>query len=349
MRIGLIAPPFLPVPPAAYGGTEAVIDMLALALADAGHDVVLAASADSTCKVERIPGFARSDPATVGSSLEEMRHVVLAYPELQDVDVIHDHTLLGPLYRGAPRGVPVVTTVHSAFLPAVRDVYRAAPSQLSIVAISHNQAASARPVRIDSVIHHGIDARLVPVGTGDGGYACFLGRMHPNKGVLEAIHISRAAGLPLRIAAKMREAGEIEYFRSVIQPQLGGGVEYLGEVNAAEKYELLGGAVALLNPIQWAEPFGMVMIEAFATGTPVVATHHGSAPEIVDDGQTGFLRSTTGGLASALARAGQLDRARCREAAEERFGAARMAADHLLLYSQLIDPANALEMSRSVL
>lgn len=341
MRIGLIAPPWIPVPPRGYGGIEAAVDTLALALAQAGHEVLLAASADSTCPVERVPGLASSDISMVGTTLDELRHVVLSYPALAGVDVIHDNTLAGPLYAHRPPGVPVVATIHGEFLPAVLDVYRAVPPEVSLVAISRSQAATADGVRISRVIRHGIDPVRVPVGAGDGGYFCFLGRMNPNKGVHEAIMIARRAGVPLRIAAKREEPIETEYFREVIRPLLGAETEYLGELNTLEKYALLGGAIALVNPIQWDEPFGMVMIESLAAGTPVVATPRGSAPEIIDDGMTGFLRQGRDDLAAALHLAPSLDRRLCRLAVEERFSAGRMAAEHLELYSALRDRARA--------
>jgi glycosyltransferase involved in cell wall biosynthesis len=181
----------------------------------------------------------------------------------------------------------------------------------------------------------------VPIGSGGGGYACVLGRMHPDKGVREAILVARRAGVPLFIAAKMREPGEREYFDTVIRPLLGPDTQYLGELNVADKYALLGEARALLNPIQWNEPFGMVMIESLATGTPVVATPRGSSPEIIDDERTGFLRPTVDELATALVRAGGLDRRLCREDVQERFSAARMAAEHADLYSTLLHRVRA--------
>lgn len=336
MRIGIVAPPWLPVPPSGYGGIESAVDTLAVALQAAGHEVVLAASGDSTCPVERLPGFPTADPTAVGSTLEELRHVALAYAQLADVDVIHDHTLIGPLYRNRPTRVPVAATVHGPFVPAMLDVYRAMSGDVSLVAISHSQAATATGVDVSRVIHHSLQYADVPVGTGTGGYACFLGRMDPSKGVLEAVRIARKAGIPLRIAAKMRDHSEHAYFTEVIRPLLGAEAEYIGELGTDEKYDLLGGAVALLNPLQWDEPFGMVMIEALATGTPVVATSRGSAPEIIDDGSTGFLRGSEQGLVDALTHAGELDRARCRAVVEERFSPERMAAEHLDLYREML-------------
>jgi glycosyltransferase involved in cell wall biosynthesis len=192
-------------------------------------------------------------------------------------------------------------------------------------------------VNIAAVIHHGIDVDDIPVGAGDGGYACTVGRMTPSKGIREAALVAREAGVPLRIAAKMREPQEQQYFDDCVRPLLGGDIEYVGELNAAEKYQLMGGAFALLNPIQWPEPFGLVMIEALACGTPVLATACGSAPEIVTDGDTGFVRCEFSSLVGMLDRAQDLDRKRCRNRAVSRFGTGRMIADHLQLYARLLE------------
>jgi glycosyltransferase involved in cell wall biosynthesis len=332
VRIGLIAPPWLPVPPAAYGGIEAAVDVLACALQAAGHEVLMAASGDSTCPVHLLPGFPPSSSETVGDSLEELRHVALAYTALKDVDVIHDHTLFGPLYRNRGGESRIVTTVHGPFVPAMLDVYRAMPHDVSIIAISHHQASTGDGVNIARVIHHGIRLSDVPVGDGLGQYACFLGRMHPHKGLVEAIGIARKAGIPLRIAAKMNERREFAYFDACIRPLLRSDIEYLGEVGTADKYTLLGGATALISPLQWSEPFGMVMIESLATGTPVITTPRGAAPEIVDDGRTGFLRNDEREMVECISRVEELDRGLCRNIVEERFSAERMAADHLKLY-----------------
>ena len=343
MRIGIIAPPWLTVPPRAYGGTEAVIDSLARGLAGQGHRVLLAAAAGSTCPVEQVPGSAGPDPAHVGRGQDELRQVLGAYAAMGSMDVIHDHTLSGPLLRLAPPGTAVVSTVHNRIDALTGPVYRAIGRNASLLAISEHQRSEAQGIGIRGVIHHGIEAAAIPVGAGDGGYACFLGRMHPDKGVLTAIRVARRAGVPLRIAAKMQSSGELEYFREVVGPELGGDIEYVGEVGAREKYELLGGAFALLNPIQWSEPFGMVMIEAMATGTPVVGTPRGAAPEIVEDGTTGFIRDTPKALAAALARCPELRRADCRAATETQFSAGRMVREHLKFYARCLNSRSGAE------
>jgi glycosyltransferase involved in cell wall biosynthesis len=336
MRIGLISPPWLPVPPLGYGGIELVVDRLARGLVDAGHEVLLAAPGDSTCPVPLVPGLpdAAAHAELTDHSLVELRHVKAAYAAMQGMDLVHDHTIAGPLYRYRPVSLPVVTTNHGAFVYGLGDLYQAM-SDVTIVAISEHQASTATNVRVNRVIHHGVDLDTVPVGDGRGGYACFLGRMCPEKGIREAILIARRAGVPLLVAAKMHQAAEIEFYRDVVEPMFGGEVEYVGELGEAAKYDLLGGAFALLNPIQWPEPFGLVMIESLATGSPVVATPTGSAPEIVDDGVTGYLRAEPDELVEVLADAANLSREACRRAVGERFSASRMVADHIDLYAEV--------------
>jgi glycosyltransferase involved in cell wall biosynthesis len=337
MRIGLIAPPWLPVPPRGYGGTEAVVDRLARGLVRAGHEVLLAASADSTCPVPRVAGTAEAgeDAPVCAETLAELRHIVTAYSALADVDVIHDHTTAGPLYRHRCPGMPVAATNHGPFHAGSTPVY-VAMQDVAIVAISHNQAATATGIPIAAVIHHGIDTERVPVGRGDGGYASFLGRMSPEKGPRVAALVARAAGVPLRMAAKLREPAEREYFEAEVKPLLCSDVEYVGELGVDEKLQLVGESFALLNPLQWNEPFGLVMIESMATGTPVVAFPAGSAPEIVEDGVTGFLRTDRERLATALLDAADLDRAACRARVTERFHTNRMVREHIRLYTGLL-------------
>jgi glycosyltransferase involved in cell wall biosynthesis len=342
MRIGLVAPPWVPIPPPAYGGLEAVVDRLARGLADAGHDVLLAAAGNSDCPVPCVPDLPHADPdaGIVAETNLELLHVSAAYAAMGDREVIHDHSVAGPLYRHRPAGVPVAVTNHGPFDEILTPLFRAMQTDTAIVAISANQASTAEGVQVNRVIHHGMDVEAVPVGSGDGGFAVFLGRMNPTKGPREAIEIARRAGVPLRLAAKMREGEEHDYFDAEIAPLLSDEIEYLGEVDEQGKYELLGQAVAMLNPIQWAEPFGLVMIESLACGTPVVTTSAGSVPEIIDDGTTGWIRDEPAELADALARTAELDRVACRKVAATRFTTERMVQDHLTLYQDLVDAAH---------
>ena len=341
MRIGLIAPPWLPVPPPAYGGTEAVVDRLARGMQAAGHEVVLFTTGDATCPVERRWVFEQAQAPRMGEAVAELRHLVHAYEALTSCDVVHDHTVIGPTYAERLPSLPVVTTNHGPFDRELLDVYRAVARRVPIIAISHAQAATARGLPIAAVIHHGIDVERFPMGAGDGGYLLFLGRMTPDKGAEQAIAVARRAGMPLLLAAKMREPAERRYFEERVRPLLGPGVEFVGEAGAAEKCHLLAGAVALLNPIQWDEPFGLVMIEALACGTPVLATARGAAPEIVDHGVTGFLGLDEDGLVAAVGRAAELDRTACRAAVTERFSTARMVEEHLGLFARVLAARDA--------
>jgi glycosyltransferase involved in cell wall biosynthesis len=315
LDICIIAPPWLPVPAPAYGGTEAVVDQLARGLVRAGHHVTLFAHPDSTCPVERVSIVPRDETGPIGHGLAELYHAIGAYEMARHADVVHDHTLAGPLYAQRFRGLPVVTTSHGPFTPATTAVYGAMAPDVGLVAISHSQA-SLTDLPVAAVIHHGIEVEDFPQGQGDGGYAVFLGRMAPEKGPDRAIAAARAAGIPLYIAAKMREPTEVAFFEQHVRPQLGADIVYLGEVSFAEKVELLGGACALVNPIRWPEPFGMVMLESLACGTPVIVHPEGAAPEIIEDGVSGFLPKTQDQLVDALKQvSSMIDRDACRAAA----------------------------------
>jgi glycosyltransferase involved in cell wall biosynthesis len=339
MRIGLIAPPWLTVPPVGYGGTERIIDTLARGLIEIGQDVLLLTTGDSTCPVPRQATLPRVVGVENASPTWELRNVIAAYDHARGahVDVVHDHTLVGPFFAHRFPALPVVTTNHGPFEGDLAEIYRAIAEHVPVVAISHNQAAEARrlAIPIEAVVHHGVHPGDYPIGTGRGGYAAFVGRMSPSKGVHIACQVAREAGIPLRLAAKMREPDERDYFEGCIRPLLGGPVEYLGELTRGDSLTLMGDALCLLNPIAWPEPFGLVMLESLAVGTPVVGTPAGAAPEIVDDGITGFLRSDRRGLRDALLAVGDLDRRACRVAVERRFTAAQMAQRYVRVFQDV--------------
>jgi glycosyltransferase involved in cell wall biosynthesis len=226
MRIGLIAPPWVPVPPQRYGGIEAVIDSLARGLIRAGHQVLLAAAGNSSCPAPRVPGTedVALGAAVLAETNTELRHVLHGYAAMQDMDVIHDHTIAGPLLRRWAPHTSAVTTLHGPFDPKLTPLYQAF-QDVSVIAISQHQASTAVGVSVDRVIHHGIDVGEVPEGKGDGGYASFLGRMSPEKGPREAILIARAAGVSLRMAAKLREPAECDYFHTKVKPLLSSDIE----------------------------------------------------------------------------------------------------------------------------
>jgi glycosyltransferase involved in cell wall biosynthesis len=334
MRIALIAPPWLPVPPPAYGGTELVIHNLACGLSAVGHDVVLFATGDSTCPVQREFVYPRAEGIRPGP-LAELHHVLSAYEALHDVDVVHDHTIIGPVYAALRPDLAVVTTNHGPFDDALIAVYREASRRVPVLAISRAQAESAGELPIARVIHHGIDVSQMPFGSGADGPCVFLGRMGPDKGAHRAARIARAAGVPLLIAAKMREPGEHRYFEESVVPLLGDGIEYVGEVDQQHKLSFLADARALINPICWPEPFGLVMVEALACGTPVLAFPAGAAPEIVADGRTGFLCANEHEMVRRIHEVDRLDRQACRSEVEQRFSVERMVAEHLEVYAEV--------------
>ena len=337
MYVALVAPPWLPVPPPAYGGTEVVVDTLARGLHAAGHDVLLVTTGDSTSPVDRAWVYERARPDDLGNNIIELRHALYAFEAADGADIIHDHTIAGPLLASRFAHSPVVTTNHGPFSDDMRALYRATAERVPVVAISHHHAATARGLPIAAVIHHGLAMAEYPVGQGGGGYLLFLGRMSPVKGVREAIEVARLAGVPLVIAAKMREPMEREYFESTVAPLLGGDISYAGEVGMADKVALLREAVGLINPLTWDEPFGLSMIEALACGTPVIATARGSVPEIVDEGITGFVRTGVDAMVGAVERIDTIDRCACRAAAEARFSGDRMTADYIALFERTLE------------
>lgn len=340
MRIALIAPPWTPIPPPLYGGIELVVDQMARGLVAAGQDVTLFTTGDSTCPVPKAWALEHAEGMRIGMAVPELRHVVHAYEAVSGHDVVHDHTVMGPFYAERYHDLPVVTTIHGPFNDELTDLYRVLAPRVPIVAISHAQHRAAPDIPIARVIHHGLDAAAFPFGdgTGDehGEFCLFLGRMAPDKGAHRAIEVARKAGVRVLLAAKMREPWEHAYFDEQVAPLLGPDAVYLGEVPHEHKLELLSQARALLFPIRWNEPFGMVMLESMACGTPVLAFPEGAVPEVVEDGKTGFVCEDETAMADALGRVDQLSRADCRSSVEGYFSTERMVADHIELYRELL-------------
>ena len=343
LKIGLIAPPWVSVPPVGYGGSELMIDQLARALSAKGHEVTLFATGDSTCpvKVESVVDVAPG--VHVGSSLVEMRQVIEGYRAFAGFDIVHDHTTIGPVYARSEIAGPIVTTNHNLFVEPYLSVYRSQPNQIPVVAVSHAHARSAAEVSIETVgvIHHGIDLDDYPFGEDADDFALVLGRMSPDKGIAEAITIARAAGIELRIGAKMADAMEVAYFDSAVRPHLGDDCVYLGELNQREKREQLVRARCLLNPITWNEPFGLAMIEAMACGTPVIARQRGAVPEIIGSRDVGLTGESDADLVACFARIGAIDRSTCRSHVGAHFSADQMADAHLDLYRKIIREAKS--------
>jgi len=337
LRVGVIAPPWVAVPPPSYGGTELVLDLLARGLQAAGCEITLFTTGDSTCPVPRRWHHRRA-LGTADAPSGELEHVHHAYRTLTGVDIVHDHTTAGPLaFDVHPSRARVVTTMHSILSPASYVGYRrAAEEGVAVIAISHSQRRRARDLPVAAVIHHGIDVDAHPLGAGDGGYVLFLGRMAADKGVHRAIAVARATGRHLLIAAKMWEDDEKAYFDAEVEPLLGSDVEFIGPVGGKTKHDLLAGAEALLNPIRWPEPFGLVMVEAMACGTPVLSFAEGAAVEILDHGRTGYLCTDEDDMAERLLAVSTLDRAAIRASTSARFGVRRMVERHLDLYARIL-------------
>jgi glycosyltransferase involved in cell wall biosynthesis len=339
MRIAQIAPLAEAVPPKFYGGTERVVSYLTEELVNLGHDVTLFASGDSVTQAELDavwPQALRLDP-TIRDSLAPLAMLLERVRQRADeFDVLHFHLDYWPASLFARHGIPFVTTLHGRLdLPELKPVYATLPP-MNVISISESQRRPLKEVNYAGTVLHGLPADLLTPQPGTPSYLAFLGRICPEKRPDRAIRIARAAGIPLKIAAKVDKV-DLEYFETVIEPLIaeGDGVELVGEINEAQKPAFLSGALALLMPIDWPEPFGLVMIEAMACGTPVIAYNHGSVPEIIDDGLTGFIVEDEKSAIAALRHLPELSRERVRETFEARYTARRMAEDYLAIYREL--------------
>jgi len=336
MRIALLAPPFIPVPPTRYGGTELFLARLAEGLTALGEQVVVYANGESTVPVEVRALYPRSQwpiEGEVYDNLKDMNHASWAMRDAAaDCDVIHVNNVPGVIMSRLARQ-PVVYTMHHPHLEGLSEVFRSVP-EVHYVTISDFQRRQERLPRIRT-IHHGLDFRDYRYQEEKEDYLAFIGRIAPVKGVHLAIAAAEKAGIPLKIAGEVQPMFR-EYFRQEVKPHLDGTlVEYVGEADLAQKNELLGRARAMLFPIQWDEPFGLVMLEAMACGTPVLALAGGSVPEVVRDGVSGYICRSVDEMAER-ARSLALPARQVRAYAEERFSLARMVRDYLELYRQAL-------------
>jgi glycosyltransferase involved in cell wall biosynthesis len=339
MKIAQIAPLFESVPPRLYGGTERVVSYLTEELVKQGHEVTLFASGDSMTSAELVactPRALRLDPDVHDAIPHTMVMLDKVRERADEFDVLHFHIdyLHFPLFR--PDAGRCLTTLHGRQdLPDHMPLYLRF-SQMPLVSISNAQRAPLPSGNFIGTVHHGLPLELhKPTFAPQGGYLAFLGRISPEKRPDRAIEIARQSGLPLKIAAKVDKVDE-GYFRETIAPMIDGkNVEFVGEINENAKGEFLGQAAALLFPIDWPEPFGLVMIEAMACGTPVLAFRCGSVPEIIDDGLTGRIVSSMDEAVAALPQVLALDRTIVRARFEERFSAAQMATQYVKLYQKL--------------
>jgi glycosyltransferase involved in cell wall biosynthesis len=340
VKIAQIAPCWIPVPPPGYGGIELVVAHLADGLVESGHDVTLFASGGSQTKAKLVtywaepPGTAR----LVTHPLDELPHVLNAYKHAEEFDVIHDHTFpLGPS-MGAQRSPPppVVHTLHGPPSdPGMKRILEFIDPKVGFVAISNYQRSAAPGLNYTGTVYNGIPVERYTFKEKKEDYLLFLGRMSPQKGAHLAVETARRLGRRLVMATKMAEPGELEYFEAEVKPLLTGDEEILGEVTFDEKIELYANAACTLMPIQWPEPFGLVMTESMACGTPVVAMRNGSVPEIVDDGVTGFIVEDFDSFVVRVSEAGRIDPAACRRAVEEKFSTEAMVGGYEAIYGKL--------------
>ena len=338
MKIAQVAPLTEAVPPKLYGGTERVVAYLTDALVELGHEVVLFASGDSQTKAELAaiwPRALRLDPHVKDYFAPVFMELETVARRADEFDMIHAHLD----YFGYPLlqrlGVPSVTTLHGRLdlpeLPPLYGLY----GDMPVVSISNSQREPLPQANYVATILHGLPKDLLQKGDGGGGYLAFLGRISPEKAPDAAIRIAAAARKPIKIAAKIDKVDE-EYYKAVVEPLLGAGdIEFVGEIGEHQKSEFLGNATALVFPIAWREPFGLVMIEAMACGTPVIAFNNGSVPEVLENGVTGFIVENEQQAIEAVAKIHTLDRERIRAEFDRRFTAHHMAQNYLKLYAKL--------------
>jgi glycosyltransferase involved in cell wall biosynthesis len=346
LRVALVAPPFESVPPRLYGGTERVVNHLAQGLAASGIDVTLFASGDSR------PAAGRLVPVT--EKALRLRHVPVADANpyhlkilanvaalASEFDVIHSHHDYWLLPLSRMTRTPVLTTLHGRLdLPDIERVFSSYPDNY-YVSISDSQRRPMPALPWVRTIHHGIDTAPLPFKPQAGKYLAFLGRIHPEKRPEWAIAIAQQAGVPLKIAAKIEGKEGQEYYDALVRPHVDGRmIEYVGEISEAEKADFLGDALGLVFPIDWPEPFGLVMIEALACGTPVLARPCGAAAEVLKDGVTGYSSMDIRELGHRVSDLASLDRKACREWVEDYFSLPRMIENYVHVYRQLANLAS---------
>ena len=353
LRIAMVAPPWFELPQRGYGGTEAVVAGLVDQLVERGHEVTLVGSGQHRTKAQHFVQVYDEPPSELlGDPMPEVQAAAVAARALADLDVdlVHDHSLAGPLLAGS-RDVPTVVTMHGPVLGANGRYYETLGDAVDVVAISAAQQRLNPRLNWVGVVHNGIDVSSFPYVEEKDDYVLWIGRFSPDKGAHLAIDAARRIGRRIVLAGKLNEPAERAYFEEAVRPRLGrqAGVdaEYVGEADAALKRELFSRAAVMAFPIQWEEPFGMVMVEALACGTPVAAIRRGSVPEVLEHGETGVIVDDAASFAGALERATELDPATCRKHAEERFDLSVMAAGYERIFGLLVEGTRDLRELRT--
>lgn len=350
MRIAQISPLFESVPPKLYGGTERVVSYLTEELHRMGHDVTLFASGDSVTSANLVPICERSLRLDESCTDQLAHHILMlerVFRSVDEFDVLHFHIDYLHFVTCRRQRLRQVTTLHgrldiSDLVPLYREFH-----DMPVVSISDAQRRPLPRANWQATVYHGLPDDLYRYQPKQGSYLAFLGRVSPQKRVDRAIHISKQTGIPLKIAAKIDKADE-DYYNSNIKPLMDNSlIEFVGEINESQKKDFLANAYALLFPIDWPEPFGLVMVEAMACGTPVVAFRNGSVDEVMEEGRTGFIVDNMSDAIKAVDAIPRISRLECRRAFEERFTANRMASDYEQVYKLLINPqVNSMEGMR---
>ena len=341
MRIAQVAPLYESVPPRLYGGTERVVSWLTEELVRQGHDVTLFASADSLTNALLVPACnqaLRLDPNCWDPIARHIHQIEQVLQRKDEFDIVHFHIDYLHFPTSRRQQIPNLTTLHGRLdIPDLAPLFREF-SDMPVVSISDAQRQPLPWINWQGTVHHGMPVDKFIPSYDSGKYLAFLGRISPEKGSDQAIKIALRAGMPLKIAAKVDRKDQ-DYYESQIKPLLNNNlIEFVGEISDREKNEFLGNASALLFPINWSEPFGLVLIEAMACALPVVAYPLGSVPEIIEDGISGFIVHNIEEAAAALRKLSNVDRRGCRRAFEERFSVRRMAHDYLAIYDRIIKP-----------
>jgi glycosyltransferase involved in cell wall biosynthesis len=337
LHIAMLAPPWFELPPEGYGGIEAMVYWLAEELHGRGHQVTVIGAGEPSVSADTRATYIKPPSERLGETMPEAVHALVAAEHLDelDVDIVHDHSLAGPLTaRG--RRVPTVVTAHGPIQGDLADYYAHLGPDVHLVAISEFQRSRAPELPWAGVVYNAIPVDEYPFRAEKEEFCLFLGRVNAEKAPDLAIEAARAAGRRIVLAAKCSEPDEQRYFDERVQPLLGEDAEWFGSADAEEKKDLLARAACLVFPIQWDEPFGLVMVEANACGTPVVALRRGSVPEVVADGVNGFVRDRLEELPEAIGRVGEIDPSACREHVAGHFDVPTMTDGYERIYRRLI-------------
>ncbi|MBE0428624.1 MAG: glycosyltransferase family 4 protein [Thermoleophilia bacterium] len=338
MKIAMLAPPWIKVPPSRYGGIEWVVHYLTNRLVERGHDVTLFATGGSVTEANLASAFDSEMPDRIGHTMYDVQHAANCMRRADEFDIIHDHTSFSVVAYASLISTPVVHTLHGPFKPDICNFYRDFRDSVWYAAISDYQRSCCPELRYAGTVYNPIDINgwpYLPSGAKED-YLLAFGRLCVDKGFHTAIEVARRTGSRLIIAGAVQPSNR-DYYETVIKPQVDGDqISFLGEVSVTEKWNLFSRARAFLFPIEWPEPFGLVMIEAMATGTPVIAFPEGSVPEVVEDGVTGFTVRTVNEMVAALGRLDQLDSRIIRQRVQERFSVNKCADGYEHIYEKVL-------------